>query len=202
MRTGKISLPCRAHSCMQVSYASFLGYAAACAVWSCPCLESRVVSALAASSVFLAPLSLFPSLPCLPGGQGQGPGLAPAPAPRVRTKDTQLLPRGTLAIIPAHPPPPAPVQGRVIPTDGDRHRGLQGKDQPSTLQHPTHHEDLRGVRARASRRLVQRKAARAQAEHKAMRGVHHRGESAGADEEGHREVGGGRLPDLPASVAA
>ena len=35
-----------------------------------------------------------------------------------------------------------------------------------------------------------------------MRGVRGCGESAGADEEGPNEVGGGRLPDLPAAYAA
>ncbi|EJK45868.1 hypothetical protein THAOC_35498 [Thalassiosira oceanica] len=35
-----------------------------------------------------------------------------------------------------------------------------------------------------------------------MRGVRGRGEPAGADEEGPHEAGGGRLPDLPASIAA
>ena len=35
-----------------------------------------------------------------------------------------------------------------------------------------------------------------------MRGVRGLGESAGADEEGPEEVGGGRLPDLSVAIAA
>ena len=35
-----------------------------------------------------------------------------------------------------------------------------------------------------------------------MRGVRGHGEAAGADEEGPHEVGGRRLPDLPAAFAA
>ena len=54
----------------------------------------------------------------------------------------------------------------------------------------------------AARGRIQRGTAGAQTEHQEMRGVRGRGESAGADEEGPREVGGGRVSHLQPAVAA
>ncbi|EJK60473.1 hypothetical protein THAOC_19169, partial [Thalassiosira oceanica] len=77
-----------------------------------------------------------------------------------------------------------PVSGRPLPNPSARD------------------DDLRGVRARAARGRVQRGSAGAQAEHQEVRGVHRCWESAGADEEGSHEVGGGRLPNLQPAFAA
>ncbi|EJK64162.1 hypothetical protein THAOC_15131, partial [Thalassiosira oceanica] len=61
------------------------------------------------------------------------------------------------------------------------------------------HEDLRRVCARVARGFLQRGAAGTETKHPAMRGVRGSGEPVGADEEGPHEVGGGRLPNLPAA---
>ena len=49
--------------------------------------------------------------------------------------------------------------------------------------------------------MVQRGTASTEAKHWEMPGVRRLGEAAGAHEEGPHEVGGGRLPDLPAASA-
>ncbi|EJK43643.1 hypothetical protein THAOC_37893, partial [Thalassiosira oceanica] len=69
------------------------------------------------------------------------------------------------------------------------------------LPTPGEDVDLRRVRTRAAGGLIRRGTAGTQAEHPEMRGVRRRGESAGPDEEGPHEVGGGRLPDLPVASA-
>ncbi|EJK45724.1 hypothetical protein THAOC_35642, partial [Thalassiosira oceanica] len=94
-----------------------------------------------------------------------------------------------------------PLAVAVVRVTGHRKLGRHDDDDIRIQFCVGFNPDLRRVRTRTAGWLVQQGTVGTQAEHQEMRRVRRRRESAGADEEGPHEVGGGRLPDLLPSPA-